>query len=243
MSANTQAAPEAAPPTLHDELARARQHAARVLDIAHGAPLFELGYPTRAELRAIAKALHQEHTSEGTCDLVESDDGFESVDMVLEAITYAWKRDELLVLHQSPGVDEAYMGAAASSCLLCPADRWLVPAFASVCVKQKRVPYIELLWVDPRLRRMGIGSLMVRDLCLEQPSIRRVRSCLLEALPFWDAVSEHVSRCPHHSADAASTPETRPPKDEAKSLHGGCPNMDENICGICGWCSDDCEHC
>ena len=43
------------------------------------------------------------------------------------------------------------------------------------------------------VRRMGVGSLMVNEVCLKQPGIRRVKSPLREAEPFWNAVSTHVN--------------------------------------------------
>lgn len=79
-------------------------------------------------------------------------------------------------------------------------DRYVVPAFATVCSKQAgayrpaRDPYVELLWVSPEVRRLGVGTLMVREIAFELPAVKQVRSCLPEALPFWHAVSEYVSQ-------------------------------------------------
>lgn len=251
-------------PPLHQTIEAARLGLERVLNVAQGAPHFELGVPLREELRAIAKALLREHASDDhRCDLVASADGFENFEKLQAAMAEAWRREELLVLHQSPGGGATkYMAScdlddAGRACelLLRPVDRWVVPAFATVCVKAKRVPYIELLWVAPRLRRLGIGSLMVREICQEQPCIKRVRSCLLEALPFWDAVGAHVSRCPHHTDLAITRVE-----DRAKSSDASGPartstcgatgsgtartgDEEDEICAICGWFVVDCQHC
>ena len=181
----------------------ARDDLSRALDIKNGAPNFELGLPDRSELRTIAKALRREHASDQSFDLIDSTDGFSSIDAVEAWIIDAWKRKEILVLHHSPPRDIPAAAAAAawaarsgraSELLVQGSDRWLLPAFATVCVKKALLPYIELLWVSHDVRRMGIGSLIVREICRDQPGITRVKSCLHEALPFWDAVSDSVTR-------------------------------------------------
>ena len=109
----------------------------------------------------------------------------------------AWKRDEFLVLCVTPGVGaDAETAHRAKSVLTQgqpPNCRYVLPAFLTVCVKNTRKPYIELLWVRGDVRRMGVGTLMVRDACLRYPGIRRVKSPLREAEPFWNAVCTHAN--------------------------------------------------
>jgi GNAT superfamily N-acetyltransferase len=62
-------------------------------------------------------------------------------------------------------------------------------------------------WVSPAARRLGIGRSMVRRVCEQYPTIKGVRSCLPEALPFWDAVSAHISRS---AASSRPRPPARP---------------------------------
>lgn len=156
---------------------------------------FVLGMPTRSELRRIVKGLRDEHEGTSPCDLMDSFEGFRSMDAIEAWCIQAWKRGECLVLHQPttgkdvPSEQEEIL-ARASSLLVRgdPAGRWLLPTFATVMVAKTVNPYIELLWVEGSVRRMGIGSLMVREVCRRQPGIRRVKAPLREAEPFWNTV-------------------------------------------------------
>lgn len=172
---------------------------------------FVLGSPTRPELRVLAKSLRAEHEGSSPCDLMDSFEGFRSMDALEAWCIQAWQRNEYLVLHtrsKQPaagggggGASAAAAAAAAASTELLgrahpllvrgdPRSRYLLPAFLTIMVKNTRKPYIELLWVQAAVRRMGIGSLMVREVCVRQPGIRRVKAPLREAEPFWTAMCD-----------------------------------------------------
>jgi GNAT superfamily N-acetyltransferase len=174
---------------------------------------FVLEPPDGTELRALLDMLAHEDSG-GTSALVDSVDGYGSFKALEEGIVDAWRRGECLVLRESPSDDES---AATSPSLgglyIRPAGRRMLPAFAQVCVKlagrfrPPRDPYLELIWVSPAARRLGIGRSMVRRVCEQYPTIKGVRSCLPEALPFWDAVSAHISRS---AASSRPRPPARP---------------------------------
>jgi hypothetical protein len=127
---------------------------------------------------------------------MDSFDGFRSIDALEAWMIQAWKREEFLVLCAIPGLGANHESAIRARSVLTqgqPHCRYVLPAFLTICVKNTRKPYIELLWVRGDVRRMGVGSLMVNEVCLKQPGIRRVKSPLREAEPFWNAVSTHVN--------------------------------------------------
>ena len=182
---------------------------------------FDLGAPSRAELDALMELLALEHTADkGTCVLIDSVDGYGTMEALKEGIEDAWQRDECFVMRQSHPADETAAKAAGlirlgdrqCEVLMRPDESWILPAFATVCVQKAgcyrppREPYLELIWVSPAARRRGIGQSMVRRVCEAKPAIKNVRSCLPEALPFWDApaIRAHVSR-----SEASNRP--RPP--------------------------------
>jgi hypothetical protein len=140
------------------------------LDIARGAPAFELGEPSRRELRAIFAALCEEQRT---------------LSLSVNAAYAAWLRGALLALVETP---EALKSRASSSSppslLITGRDgRRVAPAFVVFGADS-----IELLWVWAPLRRRGLGRLLVRELCEESPRIERVIEVLPEARAFWDAV-------------------------------------------------------
>ena len=114
-----------------------RQDLSRALDVKNSAPCFKLGLPDRSELKAIIKAVKHEHAQKGqSFDLIDSTDGFSSIDAVEAWIIDAWKRKELLVLHQAHVQAGSSKAAAAESLpgraselLIQGSDRWLLPAF------------------------------------------------------------------------------------------------------------------
>lgn len=152
---------------------------------------FQFCAPTQQDAITLARAITEEHNkSPRAFALTESFAGFRTVDAVVAWIHHARRRQELWVLarHDDGGM----------SCPLLLGDkrtgRWLVPAFVTAMVTATADPYIELMWVRSDVRRLGIGSRLVRDICMRRPCITHARGCLPEADGFWNAVGENDAR-------------------------------------------------
>ena len=153
---------------------------------------FELDVPTRQELRALVCVLRQDHAI-STCPLVSSLEGLRTIDAVVAWLFEAWRRSELHVLFDAADDAACDEKSGCHGLLFKAGRRRAVPGLAAVAVKGERSPFIELLWVKSDLRRLGVGSCIVRKLCAQQPRIKRVRCVLPEAVSFWDAVGDHVT--------------------------------------------------
>ena len=168
--------------------------------------VFELAWPSREEVRAVATSLRQEQAQQPeACTFTESWDGFRSTDSVVAWMFTAWKRNELRVLAAPPWWTPAEPLTGDASPLVARGCRWLLPAFATIVAKEKDAPYIELLWVRSTLRRLGIGSLLVTKLLEQHPRVKRVKAVLREAVPFWDKMARAVDVA---GAMALHTPQT-----------------------------------
>lgn len=182
-----------------------------LLSLVLDANKFALDCPTRVELRAIAKELRWEHSSLGSCDLTDGFDAFRTIDCVIAWMFDAYRRNEIWVLHET---DESAADEARELLVRgMPHGRRMLPTFATV-FKNTASPYIELLWVRRDVRRLRIGSLMVRSLCLKHPGIKRVKSVLATAQPFWNTMEEQqVVRIPRpmSASSAVVAPSLSPP--------------------------------